>query len=88
MHRGNYVVYQPASPRELCLAYVLKNEVDHRRVEAQTCRSVWRGLSLTHQREYLNDNAEGGDVTLEPNERPAKIVINYQNLVRVVELNQ
>ena len=88
LHEGNYVAYQTSSSRELSLAYVLRNEVDHHRIEAQTCRSVWEGLSLTHQREYLDDNADGGDVTLEPSERPAKVVIDYENLVRVVELNQ
>ena len=43
LHRANYVAYQTSDSRALSLAYVLRNDLENGRVEAQPCRPVWKG---------------------------------------------
>ena len=72
----------------LHVAFVLRNEKDQDRVVAQTCRTLWTGIGLTHRKEWLDTNAEGGNVVLDPTERVSEAYIPYTSIVRVVELRQ
>eukprot|EP00973_Karenia_brevis_P054381 7555419-Karenia_brevis.AAC.1 len=84
--KGLYIAYGPDTSRELSIAFVLYNDKNQQRVEAQSCRSVWTGTAVQHVKEYRKSDAEGSEIFLEPTEEPVKIVVFYRAIVKLVEL--
>jgi hypothetical protein len=72
--------------RELSVAYVLRNDKENQKVEAQGCRTTWTGTSVRHRKEYRRTNAEEAEVVLEPTEEPVRIYTHNRALVKAVEL--
>ena len=47
---------------------------------------MWTGIATRHLKEYRKSDATGTEIVLEPTEEPARCIIFYRALVKVVEL--
>jgi hypothetical protein len=86
MRRGHIVAYRPAPSKQLAFARVLRNDRAAESAEVRVYRSIWEGTCVKRLPLYLETAAEGGRQTLTPGTEPAKAVVFYIALVKVVEL--
>ena len=84
--KGQYVAYQQDGSRELSIAMVLHNDVSQKLIVAHSCRTLWTGTAVEHRKEYWLETPEGRDVVLDPTDEVVKVSVQYDALVRTVEL--
>ena len=61
--RGQYVAHRTGPSNCLAVAYIIQNDTQGQRLQAQTCSTRFSGTNLRHYRQYLKPVGEGGTVT-------------------------